>query len=323
MAKVLVTGCAGYIGDMVVGALLLEGHEIVGVDNLTYVDAYRRTDDNLQFVNMDVTTDAFSELLFKKKPDAIVHLAAIVGDGACAVDKELTYRVNVESVNRIIRHLGQFPKTRFVFPSTCSVYGDNDTLIDEESSVNPLSLYAETKLIAEDNIKRNAPPNYVIFRLGTVYGLSSEFARIRADLVANILTYKACDNKPLSVFGGDQWRPMISVADVGCILAEAVSAKYRGTFILSAKNYTIADLAKKIKEITKSDSTLEFTEMKTEDLRNYRVDNSKAVCEDILTYFDLGNEITEMAEFYKAGRVKDIWDSRYNNAKFMKEKYGK
>ena len=100
---------------------------------------------------------------------------------------------------------------RIIFLSTCSVYGAQDGLLDEESSINPLSEYASSKIQAEEYLKDT---NSVIFRLGTLFGISDEFSRIRLDLVVNILVTKALTDEKLTVFGGEQWRPLLHVNDV-------------------------------------------------------------------------------------------------------------
>ena len=202
------------------------------------------------------------------------------------------------------------------------MYGDNNELLNEESGVRPLSLYAGTKLNAEKYIKGTGLKNYVIFRLGTLFGMSSPFARIRTDLVANILTFRACEQQPLTVFGGDQWRPLIHVKDVGRIFAEAVDDEYVGSFVLSHRNYKIIDIAKEIVQHTNSSSSLVVTDAKFEDLRNYKVDNRKALGSGITTRLSLKDGIVEMQDFYSAGRIKNVWLPLYHNANFLKELAG-
>src|SRR5207253_2087452 len=109
--------------------------------------------------------------------EAVVWLAAMVGDGACALDSALTRDINVESIRRLAREY----EGRIVFMSTCSVYGAQNELLTEQSPVNPLSLYAETKLEAETALIE-ADANAIIFRLGTIYGVSDTYSRIRLDL---------------------------------------------------------------------------------------------------------------------------------------------
>ena len=144
------------------------------------------------------------KVLAEFDPDSVIWLAAIVGDGACAVNPENALKLNQES----IRWISENFKKRIVFTSTCSVYGRQDGLLAEDSPTNPLSVYASTKLNAEQYLKDK---DSVIFRLGTLHGVSDQFSRIRMDLVVNILSLKGMLGEPLSVFGGEQWRPLLHV----------------------------------------------------------------------------------------------------------------
>lgn len=313
--RVLVTGGAGYIGDSVVENLLEGGHDVSVIDKLMYTNSYMR--EGVSFLGEDIRTDGVIFDLAKHGVwDTIIHLAAIVGDGACQANPEETVSINEDFVNNLVNHIN--PKTRLIFASTCSVYGANNNILDESSETNPLSLYAGTKLNAEKHISRH--PNHVIFRLGTLFGLSSPFGRIRSDLVANILTFKACEGKKLTVFGGGQWRPMLHVRDAGRIFAEAAEADFTGTFILSCKNYRISDLAHTIMKIVDGNGGMEITDMKFEDLRNYKVSNKKSIDVGIISEISIEDGIMEIMLKYKLeGRIKNPWLTQYNNAKFIKE----
>ena len=132
-------------------------------------------------------------------------------------------------------------KGKILFPSTCSVYGVNDELIDETAEFNPLSEYAETKVRSERYIMENSD-NYLIFRLGTLFGLGDQFSRLRLDLVTNVLTLKATNGQPLTVFGGEQWRPLLHVKDVSTAIGYCLGNDITGLYNLSYKNYTIREI---------------------------------------------------------------------------------
>ena len=129
--KVVVTGGAGYIGDCVVENLIQSGHDVIVLDNLLYTDSYMRP--GLTFYFMDVCSHNDLEWLARAHPDvdAVVHLAAIVGDAACAEDPEHTVEVNDEATLHLTN---LWPRARFIFASTCSVYGKNDDILDEFSA---------------------------------------------------------------------------------------------------------------------------------------------------------------------------------------------
>lgn len=316
--KVLITGGAGYIGDAVVELLLELGHSVTIVDNLLYGGAYMRGLKNpkLEFINLDITdSKTLLDILKMEKWRAVIHLAAIVGDGACAVNPERTIQAN-EEATKVIANFCRDNNIHMVFASTCSVYGANNDMLDEDSPTNPLSLYAGTKLAAEKYVKE--VPSHIIFRLGTVFGLSTEFARLRCDLIANILTYKAAQGQPLSVFGGDQWRPMVNVLDVAYNIARAalLGQNWSGTYILSHKNFRVIDIANTIKEII--DCEVNITEMKFEDQRNYKVNNSKAIAAGFLCKTILLDGILKMYEVMGSGRIANIWSPAFHNEKYLR-----
>jgi nucleoside-diphosphate-sugar epimerase len=318
--KILVTGGAGYIGDSAVDYLLNLGHEVVILDSLMYGGHYMRQHANLSFVRGDIRDRALITKLVLSC-DSVLHLAAIVGDGACAANPSETVSVN-ERATEHIASLCIANDKMMTFASTCSVYGKNNHLLKEDSPTNPLSLYAGTKLNAERIVQR--VPRHNIFRLGTLFGLSGPYARLRCDLVANILTYKACQNKPLTVFGGEQWRPLLHVRDAGELMALAASKSEEpdcgyGIHILSWRNFTMAQLAKDILDILdKPSELLTLTDMKFEDQRNYRVSSSRSG-RYWLTRFTLLNAVVEMQDIMNDGRIANIWDAAFHNAKYVKE----
>ena len=196
---ILVVGGAGYVGGGIVD-LLSKKHDVTVYDSLIYENSFRK---DVNFIFGDIRDYKKLNPIFKKY-DAVVWLAALVGDGACAINPTLTHEINAETVSNLIKNFNG----KIIFLSTCSVYGAQDGILNEDSSVNPLSEYASSKLIAEKYLKDS---DAIIFRLGTLFGIGDQFSRIRLDLVVNILTTKALQDKKMSVFGGDQWRPLLHV----------------------------------------------------------------------------------------------------------------
>jgi len=314
MAKILITGGAGYIGDCVAEHLVNDGHEVTVLDNLMYGGMYMRR--GVKFIRGDITDYTFMRLCMKSENyDSLVHLAGIVGDGACQVNQAFTVDVNELATNRIAHLCTKFG-VRMIFASTCSVYGANNDLLDEESATNPLSLYAGTKLNAEAAVSK--VPSHAIFRLGTLFGLSTEHARIRCDLVANILTYRVMQGKPLTVFGGEQWRPLLHVRDAGQIFAQAAVLPDNGTWVLSRSNMRIIDLAERI-ILCAGKGDITRTDMKFEDLRNYRVDNAKAKNSGFIAGISVHTGVSEMIKVMNEGRIADVWDKRFHNAQYVGE----
>ncbi len=305
--KVLVVGGAGYVGGGIVDKLS-ENHEVTVYDSLVYETSYRK---NVNFILGDIREyDKLNKIL--NNFDVVIWLAALVGDGACSINAELTYEINSESIKNLVTNFDK----RIVFLSTCSVYGAQDGVLTEESETNPLSEYASSKLLGEEYLKDS---NSIIFRLGTLFGISDQFSRVRLDLVVNILTAKALMEKKISVFGGDQWRPLLHVKDVANAIDQTVDTSLNGIYNLHYKNYKIIDIAEKIQEKI-GDVEIDITPMSFEDARNYQVSSEKLEKESkFKAEIGLEQGIDEIYELILNNRIKDINDPRYSNQNFLKE----
>jgi nucleoside-diphosphate-sugar epimerase len=304
--KILIVGGAGYVGGVVTDLLIKNKYNVTVYDSLLYEDQYMK---ECSFILGDVRDESKLKGLLSKF-DTVVWIAALVGDGACNIDPKLTNEINFKSVE----FLSQNFNGRIVFFSTCSVYGAQNQLLNENSSVNPLSLYASTKLKAENALKNK---NAIIFRLGTLFGLSDKFARLRMDLVVNTLTAKAFIENKINVFGGEQYRPLLHVRDAAKAIHESISSKEVGIFNLSLDNFKIIDIANAIKDHFPSLEIL-IEDIPFQDTRNYRVDNSKSL--NLLNFkadISLIDGIKEIKKLLIETRIKDINNPRYTNQKYL------
>ena len=303
--KILVVGGAGYVGGGIVDTLSKK-NEITVYDSLIYESAFRK---DVNFIYGDIRDYKKINSILNNF-DAVVWLAALVGDGACSINPTLTHEINSETVKNLVKNFNG----KIIFLSTCSVYGAQEGVLDENSEVNPLSEYASSKLIAEKYLEES---DAIIFRLGTLFGISDQFSRIRLDLVVNILTTKALVDKKMSVFGGDQWRPLLHVKDVANAIEHNISSDTKGIFNLHYKNFKIIEIAEKIKEKI-PDVLIETTPLPFQDARNYQVSCDKLKLE---TGFEASIELTqgieEMYNLISSNRIKDINDPRYSNHNFL------
>jgi len=320
MGNTLVVGGAGYIGGWLTDLLQYTAREHCDPDPTVYdILAYEeRFMKHVPFVYGDIR-DRSKLLEILPKFDTVVWLAAIVGDGACAADPFLTQAVNADAVKWLVDNYDG----RIIFTSTCSVYGVNNDLIDEDAAPNPLSVYAETKLEAEQYILEHAADRSVVFRLGTLYGVGDLFSRIRLDLVANILAKKAACGEPLTVFGGEQWRPMIHVKDVGEAIRYAVNhPKLKGLFNLSAGNFRIHEIATEIKKVI-PECEVKTVEMMFEDQRNYRVSTDRwhAVLDAPSPQWKLINGVHDIVSLVKHNRIKNLGSPIYSNQLHIENTY--
>jgi len=310
--KILVVGGAGYIGGFMSDQLRGSGTVTV-YDNLTYETRFLK---DIDFIFGDVRDQYnLKKAIDTRNCDVIVWLAAIVGDGACAIDPYLTKSINTDAVQWLVDNCN--PKTKIVFTSTCSVYGRNDDLLDEESPVNPLSVYAETKLKAERYIIENFE-NHLVFRLGTLFGLADEHSRIRLDLVVNLLSKRASLGEPITVYGGEQWRPLLHVKDVANAVEYGIDKDLTGLYNLSIGNYRMRDIAEEIKDVLPG-VEVRYQDIEFEDRRNYKVKNNKYLQTGWDPWFGLEYGIKEIDRVVRENRIKWMDDSVYSNVEYLKK----
>lgn len=313
MSNVLVAGGAGYVGGYLVDAAIAAGHSVRVFDKLVYEDAYLK---NVDFVFGDVT-DIDSLRPHLNWADTVIWLSAVVGDPACALNPELTMDTNVGSVKRLVENFSG----RIIFPSTCSVYGAQDGLLDENSPFDPLSLYAESKIAAE-KVLLDAPNETLILRLGTLFGLSDTYSRLRVDLVLNVLTIRAVRERQMSVFGGQQFRPLLHVRDVATAIVPHIDTRTSGIYNLHTENVTIIELAKRIQEIVPS-ASLKITESSFQDARNYAVSSEKARLElGFQPKWSVEDGIREIYDAITQNRIPDVSLPRFSNVAALQSKLG-
>ena len=221
MKKILVTGGAGYVGSILVRRLLENGYKVVCLDKLLFggeslLDIWEHP--SFEFHKCDITDfKAVDRILTSNSIEAIVHLAAIVGDPACKLNPELARKTNWEASAHLVEKAREIDIPRFIFASTCSNYGkmeDPNRFVTEDSPLAPVSLYAELKVKFENLMIREMPRNGhfcpTSLRFSTVYGMSH---RMRFDLTVNEFTKELALGKELVVFGEQFWRPYCHVSD--------------------------------------------------------------------------------------------------------------
>lgn len=306
--KILIVGGAGYLGGALTDILKESSHEIVVYDLLLYEESYRK---ETPFVYGDVRDH---EKLQKEldKADVVIWLAALVGDAACALNPQLTLEINKYAVEYLKNNFSG----QIIFMSSCSVYGANEGMLTETSPLNPLSLYAKTKIWGEEILASH--PRALIFRLGTLYGISDQFSRIRLDLVANTLTMRAAVHKKISVFGGNQYRPLLHVRDAANLITQVMGRDAAGIYNLNSENVTILQIAERLKNFF-PDTEVEVTDAKFEDNRNYRASSEKARAHLGFTpTLTLDDGMEEFKQLLGEQRIKDSFLARFSNYLHLK-----
>jgi len=304
VARVLIVGGAGYIGGWLTDKAAEAGHDVRVYDLLLYEERFLKpvafvAGDILDYENLRPQLDW---------ADTVVWLAALVGDPACALNPGVTRKINVDTIDWLCRTFSG----RIIFPSTCSVYGANDELLDEAGATEPLSLYAEGKLEAESIIMRRRPES-LILRLATLAGVGDTYSRIRMDLVVNLLVMRAKLIGHLQVFGGEQFRPLLHVRDVATAIVPQIDGDAAGIFNLGAENDTILAIAERIIERVGA-GAIEQVAVPFQDTRNYRVSFERAL--SILGFkpeYSVDDAIDQVSLLIDEGRVKDLSLAVFSN----------
>lgn len=321
--KILITGGAGYLGIVLCKKLLDKGFAVICLDRLYYgeepVGQFRHAP-RFSLVQADITDieahgDLFTDI------DAVVHLAGLSDDASADLDRDLTRAVNYHASLAVARMARKNRIEKFLFASTCSVYGANgDTMVNEASPLRPLSWYARLKADTERDILAMADGDFapVSLRLATLYGSSP---RMRFDLAVNRMALHACTTNTISVFGeGAQWRPFLHVADaadaLACCLnlpADRLSGK---TYNLgaTAENYRIMDVARLIQKHVRSARIDRVPG--DPDKRSYRVDFEKTAGLDWRPGYTIDNSLPELLAAIQA--TPDSANTRYYNLNTMK-----
>ena len=324
--NVLVIGGAGYIGSALVEHLLERGLHVRVLDKLVYgVEPIEEFLDHPSFElvegdfrQVDNVVDAVQGM------DAVVHLGAIVGDPSCALNEDITTEVNLMATKMIAQVAKGYGIRRFLFASTCSVYGaQNDEMIHETADLAPVSLYAETKLASENLLQEMADERFqpTVLRFGTVYGFSR---RTRFDLVINLLTAKAVMDDEITLYGGDQWRPFVHVWDVARSIRHALTSPIQdaGNEVFNVgsdeQNYQLWDIADIIQSQAPS---AEIKQVKEDhDGRNYRV--SFAKIREALGFTPEKTVVDGVQQVKAAidrGEIQDYENPMYTNIGFLSE----
>jgi nucleoside-diphosphate-sugar epimerase len=252
--------------------------------------------------------------------DAVAHLAAIVGDPACAMLPELATTTNLGATELLADLCQEGGIARLVLASTCSVYGAGETQLTEDSPVNPVSHYAETKVQAEKALLERASSEFapIVLRFATLYGLGP---RLRFDLVANLLMARAVREGAIGIYGGDQWRPFLHVADAALALARALAlpdtAAGRVYNVGSgAENCRLLDLGKLIAELAPGTSLT--VDASAHDQRTYHVAFDRfARTAGFRPERTLRDGLSELRRFLLTNPDVDIADPRWDNARWL------
>ncbi len=324
---VLVIGGAGYVGSVLVRKLLDRGYGVTVMDALMYGDHGIRDlhgHPRFEVVEGDLRS-VESVVRATLGADAVVHLGALVGDPACALDEKLTMEINLGATRTVVEVARGLAVKRLVFASTCGVYGADDGLLSEESPLNPVSLYSRTKMESERVVLAMSGPEFlpVVLRFGTFYGASP---RPRFDLVVNLLVARAVAEGEITIFGGDQWRPFVHVDDgaeaiIRCLDAPPDLVRGRVFNVGSDdQNHTLGQIANHIAELVPGVRVL-YEGGRGAAEANYRVSFARIRTQlGFVPHRSLAEGLTEIRDAIEQGAVADYAEERYSNYKVLTRK---
>lgn len=277
--RVLVTGHKGYIGTVMVPMLIAEGHEVVGLDSDLYKSCtFTEGLFDIPDINTDIRDVEKDDLIGF---EAILHLAGLSNDPLGNLDPEITMDINYEATVRISELAKEAGVSRFIFSSTCSVYGAaGEEIVNEASDFNPVTPYGRSKMFAENGISKLADADFcpTYLRSATAYGASP---KIRFDLVINNLVAWGASTSVINLKGdGSAWRPVVHVEDIANAFISVLHAPREKVFNqafnvgITDENYRIKTLADIVKTAVPG-SRIEFADGAGPDKRSYRVNCNK------------------------------------------------
>lgn len=321
--KILITGGAGYIGSHVVDNLINSEYEIIVLDTLIFDSsslAKHLNNKNLKIVSKDIRDNKGIEKYFENV-DTIIHLAALVGEAACKINEKDTISINYEATEKLVKIAREKKVKNFIFMSTASSYGvqNVDEIADENTKLNPVSLYAKTKIDCEEMLlnKYSDDLNITIFRPSTVYGDS---LRMRFDLILNHLIKDAFFKKEIKVFGPNMVRPLMWVGEparVYRIIIEDAESKFRSQIFnlgYNKENYEKIEIASLVQKKFFKEINLEIVE-KDLDLRSYRLNfNKMKKYFNLDPFTDILKESSKIIGNFEEKNYGDVEHKKFYNA---------
>jgi nucleoside-diphosphate-sugar epimerase len=322
--RVLVTGHNGYIGTVLVAMLQEAGHDVVGLDNYLYEDCTFGDDvADVPALRMDVRDVTAAQL---EGFEAVLHLAAISNDPLGDLQPDTTFEINHRAASRLAQKAKEAGVSRFIFSSSCSLYGQaGDEFLDEEAAFNPVTPYGESKVLAEQDMRKLADDDFspTYLRNATAYGVSP---RLRGDLVVNNLVgYAVTTGEVLIKSDGTPWRPLVHIEDISraflAVLHAPRDVVHDQAFNVgqTEENYRISEVAEIVEAVVPG-SRVQYAEGGGPDVRCYRV-NCDRLAELVPAYRPAWTVQRGVEELFDAFTRHSITLEDFESSRFLRLKH--
>ena len=319
--RVLITGHKGYIGSVMAPMLVNEGNDVVGLDSDIFEDcAFSNPIVDIPEIKKDIRDVVLEDLIGFQ---AVIHLAAISNDPIGNLNPQLTYQINHLGSVHLARLAKQAGVERFLFSSSCSMYGAaGDIPLTEEADFNPVTPYAHSKVLVERDVALMADDGFspTFLRNATAYGASP---RLRFDLVLNNLVAHAYTTGLVYLMSdGSPWRPVVHIADISrafiAVLKAPRQAVHKQAFNVgvNSENYRVRELAEVVQQVV-PDCRIEIAPGAGPDKRNYRVDFSK-IERNLPGFKPFWNAWRGAEELYSAYRKANLKQADFDGPRFKR-----
>ena len=320
--KVLVTGNLGFVGNILTKKLLEQKFEVVGYDAGYYPQGFLNLKKiEYKQIKKDIRNVSIEDL---KDVSAICHLAALSNDPLGEINPNLTEDINYKATIKLAKLAKEANIEKFIFSSSCSSYGMNEKIVNEESKLSPLTAYAKSKVNSEKAISNINDNNFCTtnLRSATAYGLSDS---IRLDLVVNNLTCSAFTTNQVKLLSdGTAWRPLVHVEDMANAFISVLNAKnsevngHAFNVGVNEDNYTVREIAQKVEQIVPN-SNITYAKEANKDSRSYKVDFTKIKHQlGFKTEWNLEKAIKEIYDLLK---FKEFTENDFKNEKYFRVAY--
>jgi len=325
--NILITGGSGYVGSRLIYKLLDETeHNIINYDISLFGDKHLPKDNKFFYFKEDITdAKKFEEVIINKKVDTVLHLACISNDPTYELNPDLSKKINFECFEDLVKVSKKNNVKKFIYASTCSVYGISDSPnVIETNELKPITDYNKYKALCEPILLKYLDENFkgVIIRPATVCGFSE---KMRFDLTVNILTNYAYNKGFIRVFGGKQSRPNCHIDDMCDLYKKLINediSKFSGEiFNVGTENLKIIEVAEKVNSVMKNKLKKNNIEIRVEesaDIRSYMINSDKI--KNVLGFKfkkTVTNAIEDLCDAFEKKMIKDSFSDEWSNIKVL------